>query len=533
MLVGLWVQIQRHDAHLNQPPSVFFRSSHQSRTAVRRGLFMAAIVTASGVSFELPNGRELFHNLSFSLDDQLAALVGPNGVGKTCLARLLVGALAPTSGVIRRQRAIALFPQRELPEPVTVADHLAVAYAWSELGQRLLDGIDPQALCTTLSGGQWMRVRLARALDDQFLILDEPTNDLDRDARQALMRFLRGRRGGALLISHDRECLGLCDGIFELSNRGLAKFGVGWSAYTEAKARERDGLAAALELAKRRRDAAQVERAEQRARQEKRNRRGEAAAARGGMPKIALGTRKSRAQAGGGKRDAAAGKRLDDAVRAAHEAFSELKLEQAMYADLAGGVLAAQKLVAEARDFNVRFGRWLFGDDLSFTWRGNVRVAVKGANGSGKSTLLKALLGEDFAARGTLRRGQLVTLYVDQRLARLDDAKSVFDHVRAVSSASDSDLRNGLARFLFAKEAAFQRVGELSGGERLRAALAQGFLGAERPELLVLDEPTNNLDLANIEFLESLVRDFRGALVVVSHDEVFLERCGVTEELVI
>jgi ATPase subunit of ABC transporter with duplicated ATPase domains len=435
--------------------------------------------------------------------------------------------------VILRHRPLALFPQRQLPGPVTVADHLGVAYAWSELGERLLDGIDREAPCTTLSGGQWMRVRLARALDDQFLVLDEPTNDLDREARQAVMRFLRGRRGGALLISHDRECLGLCDGILELSNRGLARFGGGWSAYTEAKQREREGLAAALELAKRRREAARLERAAQRERQDKRNRRGEAAAARGGMPKILLGTRKSRAQAGGGKRDAAAGTRIDEAVRAAHEAYSELKVDPVMYADLVGGALAAQKLVAEARDFNVRFGRWLYREDLSFTWRGNVRVAIQGANGSGKSTLLEALAGTPLATRGTLRRGELITLHLDQRLASLDDAKSVFDNVRAVSSLSDGEIRNGLARFLFARDSAFQRVSELSGGERLRAALAQGFLRADKPELLVLDEPTNNLDLANIELLENLVREFRGALVVVSHDQTFLERCAVADELVV
>ncbi len=501
---------------------------------MRRGLFMASIVTASHVSFDLPNGRELLKDLSFSLDDQLAALVGPNGVGKSCLARLLVGELAPTSGVIRRHRPLALLRQREVPrEHVSVADYLAGAYSWSQLGEELLHEIDTHAPCTSLSGGQWMRVRLARELDDRFLILDEPTNDLDRDGRQAVMRFLRGRRGGALLISHDRECLGLCEAIVELSSRGLSRFGGGWSAYSDARARERESLAEALAFAKRRRDAARVERAEARAQQHKRDRRGEQAAARGGMPRILLGARKSRAQASGGKRHAAAAERLDEAVRAAHEAFSELKIEAVMYADLVGGALAAQKLVAEARDFNVRFGGWLYRQDLSFTWRGNVRLAICGANGTGKSTLLKALAGVALATRGTLRRGELVTLYLDQRLAQLEDGKSVFDNIRAVSTAGDGELRNGLARFLFAGEAAFQPVRELSGGERLRAALAQGFLRTDKPELLLLDEPTNNLDLLNIEFLEGLVREFRGALVVVSHDETFLERCGVTDELVL
>ena len=491
----------------------------------------SSIVTACGVSFDLPDGRRLLDQLSFTVDDGLSALVGPNGVGKTCLARLLAGELAPTSGAIRRHRPLALFAQRELPRAVPVGVHLADAYSWSELGQQLLDGIDLEAPCTQLSGGEWMRVRLTRALDEPFLILDEPTNDLDAEARRTLIGFLRGRPGGALVISHDRTLLSACQSVLELSNRGLTRFGVGWSDYLAHQERERDRAAEQLDVAKRRREAARAAEVAQHARQEKRDRRGAAAAARGGMPKILLGARKSRAQASGGARAVAAMGRMDDAVREAHDAFREGKRDPLMYADVAGAGIAAQRLVAEAHGFNVRYRQWLYREDLSFAWRGNVRVAVKGANGSGKSTLLQAIAGASVETRGTLRRGELRTLHLDQRLAQLDDEKSVLDNM--LSSSSEAELRNGLARFLFAKETVFQRVGDLSGGERLRAALAQGFLRVDKPELLVLDEPTNNLDLPNIAFLEGLLRKFPGALVVISHDESFLEACALTHELLV
>jgi len=162
-----------------------------------------------------------------------------------------------------------------------------------------------------------------------------------------------------------------------------------------------------------------------------------------------------------------------------------------------------------------------------------VRIVLRGANGSGKSTLLRAIRGEHFEARGQLRRGGLVTLYIDQRCSLLDDSKSVFDNVRALSAANDSQVRSGLAKFLFVRESVFQRVSELSGGERLRAALARGFLGTQKPELLLLDEPTNNLDLTNVDFLAGIVRGFRGAVIVVSHDERFLENCGIRRELAV
>lgn len=494
---------------------------------------MPSIIVARGVSYELPNGRELFENLNFSLDTKLSALVGRNGVGKTCLARLLAGDLVPTAGVVRRIGSVKLFPQREEPEFVTVGEFLSVDYEWSLLNERLLENIDSEAICTTLSGGQWMRVRLARALDDQFLILDEPTIDLDRDGREAVVGFLRDRGGAALLISHDRECLQLCEEIFELSNRGLAKFGGGWSAYSEAKERERERMRTALDLAKRERDSALVDRAEKKARQEKRNHRGAGSAARGGMPGILLGARKRRAQTTSGKLDAETLHRSEDVIRETHEALSEMKLEPLMYAELIGREMPAQKLIAEAHGFNIRFQDWIYQDDLDFSWRGNVRVALKGVNGSGKSTLLKALLGGEFETRGQLRRGNLVSICLDQRCSWLDDRKSVFENVRAASTASDSEIRNGLAQFLFAKEAVFQRVSELSGGERMRAALARGLLSTQKPELMLLDEPTNNLDLTNVEFLEQVVSSFRGALLVISHDEDFLENCGVSHELVV
>jgi ATPase subunit of ABC transporter with duplicated ATPase domains len=248
------------------------------------------------------------------------------------------------------------------------------------------------------------------------------------------------------------------------------------------------------------------------------------------MPRILAGGRKRAAQVSAGKRSVVMVERTEAAVRNAHEALGRIKTDPVMYADLIGHELPAQKLVAEASGFNIRRRDWLFPSDLNFSWRGNVRVSLSGPNGSGKSTLLRMLMGESFETRGSLQLGNLATLYLDQRCSVLDDEASVLDNIRAVATGTDSDLRNGLARFLFAKDAVFQKVRDLSGGERVRAALARGLLGAIKPELMLLDEPTNNLDLANIEFLENVVKQFRGALIVVSHDRRFLENCGIVTE---
>jgi ATPase subunit of ABC transporter with duplicated ATPase domains len=494
---------------------------------------MGARIVARGLSFELPDGRELFSDVDLSLGTGLAALVGPNGVGKSCLARLLTGELAPTAGVVRRHTEVRLIPQRQEPPSITVAEFLGDQYEWQPGMRPLVRDIPLDQSCQSLSGGQWMRVRLAHSLADSFLILDEPTNDLDDAGRDLVVRSLRRHGAGALVISHDLALLDACQDILELSSQGLSTFRGGWPAYVQARDQERERLHAALEIAKRQRDAAAERRAAQIARQQQRGARGAAAAARGGLPSIVAGARKRRYQVTSGKLARQALASSQEAVQAAHEALSRLKLEPVMYASLSGRAVPAGKLVAEARGFNVRFRDWVYSQDLDFTWRGSVRIAVRGANGSGKTTLVRALLGEELRTRGELRLGGLSTLYVDQRCRALDDDRSLLDNVLQVASGPVSQLRTALAAFLFPDETAFQKVGDFSGGERLRAALARGLLGSKVPELLVLDEPTNNLDRLNVAFLERLLAEFQGALVLISHDEAFLRSCNITQELLI
>lgn len=492
---------------------------------------MSSIITLNGVSFELPDGRTLFTKISFSLNSNLTALVGPNGVGKTCLAKLIVGDLTPTIGTIRRNRAVAFLPQREQTKAMTVQSYLDTHYNWSVFGEKLLTGIDRASFCSNLSGGQWMRVRLASTIKDQFLILDEPTNDLDQEAKLALRQFLGEYQNGVLLISHDREILELCEDVIELSNQGLQKYGGGWQSYEREKESERNNSINNLIRAKRERDKSKIERITQVERQEKRNQQGKDFARKTGMAKIEIGAKKRQAQISTGKTHVSTIERENAKVKQAYLAASEVKIEPIMYADLVGAEIPNQKLIAEASEFNIFFSKWLFKNDLHFSWRGNVRLAIKGKNGSGKTTLIKAMLGQPFKTKGALRIGKLKTLYLDQQCSILNESQSIFENVHAVSKLSESEIRNNLAKILFAGDSVFQKVNSLSGGERLRAALACGLLTEEKPELIILDEPTNNLDLGNIRFLENLISQFKGAVIIVSHDEVFLRECGIHSEI--
>jgi ATPase subunit of ABC transporter with duplicated ATPase domains len=492
---------------------------------------MHRILTATGVSFEFPNGRLVFSNLSAAIDSKLTALVGPNGIGKTCLAKLFAGEFEPTLGQIVRSSPLHLFQQREIPLKVSVENYLSTHFLKNDLSENLLHSIDPTRLCSQLSGGEWMRVRLAKASKENFLILDEPTNDLDLEGRKILFEFLQQRPGGALLISHDRECLQLCDEILELSQQGLTKYGMTWEKYEVVKARERKNLRNELEEAKNLRAQLARQRTNQIGQQEKRNRKGKQIAAKGGMPKILIGNRKRQAQVTTGKIDAATFDRAHTAVQNAFQAYTALKVDSVMYANIFGNPLPEQKLIAEASSFNIYFSDWLFAQDLNFSWRGNLRVGIKGSNGSGKSTLVKALTGTQFMSRGELRKGRLNTLYLDQTCSNLDDGKSILENIHDVAHSTEGEIRNALAHFLFTKERVFQKVSTLSGGERLRVALAKGLLASTKPELLILDEPTNNLDLVNLQFLEQLIRQFPAALILISHDEMFMKNCDLRNEL--
>lgn len=497
----------------------------------RRFIKMQSTITANEITYKLPNGRILFNKVSFSLNKKLTALVGPNGVGKTCLAKLIQGDLSPHSGTIRKTETVTFFSQREKPPEISVTDYLLNNYSWSVLGEKLLEGIDQNILCSRLSGGEWMRVRLAYKINKDFLILDEPTNDLDREAKLILKDFLKKYLHGILLISHDREFLNLCEDILELSNQGLTKYGGGWSTYEEEKERERIQLSNNLERAKREREKAKTERFNRIDKQERRNRQGKRAAKKGGMPKILLGARKRQAESTTGEVDSSTMDKANIKVKEAIEAFNQIKPDPVMYAHLTGTEIPKQKLVAEAKEFNIFLKDWLYENDLNFSWRGNIRIAIKGANGSGKTTLIKALMGEKFKTRGKLSLGKLTTVYLDQQCSILKDSLNVIENVSRVSRMSESEIRNALAKLLFFDDSVFQKVHSLSGGERLRAGLACGLLQEEKPQLIIFDEPTNNLDLSNIHFLENLITQFKGAVLIVSHDDIFLKKCGINMEL--
>jgi ATPase subunit of ABC transporter with duplicated ATPase domains len=522
---------------------------------------MAASITLSDLAYATPDGRPLFSGLGLTFGPARTGLVGRNGVGKTTLLKLISGELRPRAGRVTVGGRHAVLRQTVRVDPdETVAGLFGVTDALAALGRaergeatddELPDvdwtlearvaaalgriGLDVPAdtRLAALSGGQRTRAGLAALVfaDPDFLLLDEPTNDLDRDGRQAVLDLLGGWRSGAIVVSHDRELLDAMDEIVELTTLGTTRYGGNWTAYRELKARE---LAAARRtLADAEKRVADADRTAQEAveRQARRSGAGRRKGLNGGTPRIVLGTLKDRAEDTTGVNARLAERLRGQASDVAAAARERVEVLQPLTVKLPPTHLPAGKAVLRIDGATAGYepGRPVLRA-LSFEVVGPERVAVTGPNGSGKTTLLSLVTGRLSPWEGT---AEVMTAFavLDQQVGVLDPASSVRDNFRRLNPRSDEQTcRSALAKFLFRADAALQAVGTLSGGQRLRAGLAC-VLGVAPPPLLILDEPTNHLDVDSIEAVEAGLRAYDGALLVVSHDEAFLEAVGVTRRL--
>ena len=524
----------------------------------------SSYLALEGVSCVLPNGQLLFSDLTERFDQRRTALVGRNGSGKTVLARILAGQIAPTQGQVVRSGKVHYLAQHTAPDAgATVADLAGVRCtldalariaagstspadfdtvgdAW-DTAQGLRNALDAQGLrhadadtlASSLSGGEAMRVALlgAQLSGADFLILDEPSNHLDRAARQTLADWLQQWTGGLLVISHDRQLLAGMERIVELSPLGLRSYGGNYAFYAQAKAQEQQSAMADLDRAKQdRRRAAQAMR-EQRERQERRQTRAAKGAKQANQAKILLDRQKERSDQSMGKlhrQQADAQAALSQRVRdAAAQVADDAPIH--LHAPTSTGI--AQRVVAVLDQVQLP---WLHtsAGHINLQITGQQRMGLLGPNGCGKSTLLKVIAGRLPPVSGMCRVTPQIA-YLDQALDSLDGQTSALQQLQAVNhSLSEGELRMRLAQLGLDAEQVVAPSDTLSGGERLKAALACVLYADTPPQLLLLDEPSNHLDLPSLQALEQLLTGYQGALLVVSHDTAFLQALGLTDLLV-
>ena len=554
---------------------------------------MTAAIVCSDLSFSWPDGTPVLSGLTASFGPGRIGLIGVNGSGKSTLLRLIAGQLHPGSGQVRADGDVGYLPQAiTLGTHRTVSDLLGITAARAalhaiEAGQvgeevfaALGDDWDVEERARAwldrlgldlalddrveqLSGGETVLAALAALFLRRpgILLLDEPTNNLDLDARQRLYDAVASWTGVMVIVSHDRELLGLVDQIADLSAGSIRMYGGNLLAYEELVAAEQAAAERAVSAAeagvrRERRDLAEAQ-----TKQARRDRQGRKLAESGSLPRIVANARKRHAQESAGRsrelhaeRLQAARDRLADAERAVRD-DAEIRAELPATAVPAGRTVLAMAGLDGARwhpaagQHSQASARWHPAADpaagqpsradpagragviAELIVRGPERIALTGPNGAGKTTVLRGIAGLANLDGVTVRLGAVVG-YLPQRLDILDDSLTVVDNVRAAApAASVNQVRASLARFLFRGDRADRVTGTLSGGERFRAVLAALLLAQPAPQLLLLDEPTNNLDMASARQLSQALQGYRGAVIVASHDLPFLRSAGIARWL--
>ncbi len=511
-------------------------------------------VSVSDLHFAWPDGTPVFAGLSFAVDAGRVGIVGRNGSGKSTLLRLLSGQLRPDRGSIRRagslgylrqdlplrvdarvdellgiadvRRALVAVEAGDVSEPVleTIGDAWDIEDRAHALLERLgLEcGLDQRI--GELSGGEAVLLGLVAELlhEPDVLLLDEPTNNLDRSGRARLVEAVRSFRGALVVVSHDEQLLEHVDQVGDLRDGEIDWYGGNFAAYREALALEQEAAERAVRVAEADVRRQRRELAAAHIKLDRRRRYGQKMWDTKREPKIVMGARKREAQVSAGKHRIMHEERLTSARERLAEAEDGVRDDAPIRIDLPGTELPEGRVVLRLQDVELRNG--VRG---SLEVRGPERIALVGGNGSGKSTLLHTIAGElEPAGVCELR---VPARLLPQRIDIVDNGLSVVENVARFAPASDENRRRArLARFHFQGRAADQQASTLSGGERFRAAMAALLLAEPAPQLLMLDEPTNNLDLASIDQLVSALENFRGALLVASHDEAFLRRLHLT-----
>lgn len=508
---------------------------------------MPAFLSLHDLTLKTPDGRTLVHDLTLAFGSERTGIVGANGSGKSTL----LAAMAADAPGVQHSGTCGLFDQSlDLTQSVPVAlgvdealaqldrvEHGAFAPADLDTADWLLPARIESVLARLslpddtlmrhvgeLSGGQRTRLSVARAMLEapELLLMDEPTNNLDRAGRDLISEMIAGWSGGVVVVSHDRALLEGMDRILELSPTGWHLHGGGWSVYAEVRAAREARAQAALDTAER--DLARTKR-EIRARVEKKARRdraGRALRASGGQPKMLLDAMKDRAGRTAG-REAALSQKLEAQATAAREAASALvAAKRELKIDAEAG--AAHGVVLSVDGAYTNRGDFRLGP-IDLAIRAGEHVELAGENGAGKSTLLDVIRGK-LPGSGSVRTNGRIAM-LDQQADALESSESILSGLRRLHpNLTLNDAHAILARFAFRNADAEKRVGTLSGGERLRAGLAVA-LGGPAPDLLILDEPTNHLDIEAVEVLEAALADYPGALLVVSHDRAFLDAIGI------
>ncbi|MDR6808915.1 ATPase subunit of ABC transporter with duplicated ATPase domains [Dyadobacter sp. BE34] len=526
-----------------------------------------------GVTYAHPNRDVLFSDINLTVNKQdKIALIGNNGAGKSTLLGILAGRLKPTSGTAGADSKPYFVPQLfgqynalTIAEALGIHDKLLALREileghLTDINLELLDddwgieercqeafahwqlhGISLSQPMSELSGGQKTKVFLAGIMihEPEIVLLDEPSNHLDATSRILLYDYIRSTSNTLVIVSHDRTLLNLLDTVCELSKRGITVYGGNYDFYAAQKAIENEALNLDVKAKEKAlRKAKEIER-EAMERQQKLDARGKKKQEKAGLPTIVQNAFRNSAERSTARMKGIHAEKVGGIAQELSHLRSELPAADKMKLDFDNSSLHRGKILINAKQVNFTYdGQPLWHENLDFQITSGERIAIKGTNGSGKTTLIRMILGELQPLTGTetpaiMERADFKSIYIDQDYSLINNALTVYEQAQQFSSGAlqEHDIKIRLNRFLFAREYWDKPCANLSGGEKMRLMLCSLAIATQAPDMIILDEPTNNLDIQNIGILTAAINEYRGTLLVVSHDAHFLREIEVEREL--
>ena len=520
------------------------------------------------ISYTHPNKNLLFENINLAVNHyKKIALIGNNGSGKSTLLKIIAKELEPLDGLLNVAAEPYYIPQifgqynhftigqalkvedklnalqEILNGNVAVENYTLLDDDWAieercndALKYWQLAGLDLSQKMETLSGGQKTKVFLAGISIHQpeFILLDEPSNHLDVSGRVLLYNFIQTTKSTLIVVSHDRKLLNLLDTVCELSKRGITLYGGNYDFYVEQKQIENNALNQDLQSKEKALRKAKEKERETLERQQKLDCRGKGKQEKASVARIMMNTLRNSAENSTSKMKDIHAEKIGGIKEELQELRSVLPDIDKMKFGFDNSGLHKGKILFKATDSNYNFNNHLlWKDNLTFQITSGERLALKGLNGSGKTTLIKIILGKLEPQTGTIYRADNKVVYIDQDYSLIDNQLKVYEQAQQfnASALQEHEIKIRLNRFLFTKDDWDKSCSALSGGEKMRLVLCCLTISNKSPDIIILDEPTNNLDIQNIEILTAAINEYQGTLIVVTHDETFLEGTKIEQTI--
>ena len=537
-------------------------------------------ISIQQISYIHPDKEVLFSDLNFAISKgQKLGLVGNNGCGKSTLLQIIAGQLSPSSGVIVRPDDLYYIPQHfGQYDSLTIAQALQIERKQQALHailsgdasnenfvildddwnieERSIAALDLWGLgqftlsypMNLLSGGEKTRVFLA-GMDihhPSVVLMDEPTNHLDSSGRQRLYDWVEKYRSTLLVVSHDRTLLNLLPEICELEKHQINYYGGNYEFYKEQKTLMQEALQQRIEEKEKALRIARKVARETAERRDKQNVRGEKSNIRKGVPRIVLNALQGKSEKSTSKLTGVHQEKAEKLTNERNQLRGSLSPTAALKTDFNSSSLHTGKILVTAKEINFSYHSNSVNNDIqensiskqqlwqapvSFQLKSGDRLRIEGANGSGKTTLLKLITGQLQPQEGTLTRTDFSYVYLNQEYSIIDDRNSILEQTYAFNSRNlpEHEIKIILNRYLFPASEWDKSCRKLSGGEKMRLAFCCLMISNNTPDMFILDEPTNNLDIQSIEIITATIKNYAGTVIAISHDNYFIQEIGVEQ----